>query len=154
MFAEAVLLFLKFILDCFIGGSQNQNQTINLHQFDSVYYTLFWQYQNERISLLTRQARTTWGLNNLQHLSSIPNFSTHDPWTGAPEEFKYFIQEFIYLKNNIFSRISMLQHVIVIYASILHVADQQKILNCKLLDSKEIFKVYLTGKQLRLQFKP
>lgn len=50
---------------------------------------------------------------------------------GAPEEFKYFIQEFIYLKNNIFSRISMLQqHVIVIYASILHVADQVKILNC------------------------
>lgn len=49
---------------------------------------------------------------------------------GAPEEFKYFIHEFIYLKNSIFSRISMLQHVIVIYASILHVADQVKILNC------------------------
>lgn len=43
---------------------------------------------------------------------------------GAPEEFKYFIQEFIYLKNNIFSRMLMLQHVIVNYASTLHVADQ------------------------------
>lgn len=52
---------------------------------------------------------------------------------GAPEEFKYFIQGFIYLKNNIFSRISMLhiivQHVIVNYASTLHVSDQVKILN-------------------------
>lgn len=54
MFAEAVLLFLNFILDCFIGGNQNQNKTIHLQQFDSVYYTLFRQYQNERISLLTR----------------------------------------------------------------------------------------------------
>lgn len=43
---------------------------------------------------------------------------------GAPEEFKYFIQEFIYLKNNIFSKMLMLQHVIVNYASTLHVADQ------------------------------
>lgn len=42
----------------------------------------------------------------------------------APEKFKYFIQEFIYLKNNIFLRILMLQHVIVNYASTLHVADQ------------------------------
>lgn len=67
----------------------------------------------------------------MQHLSLIPNFSTRDPGhLGTPEEFKYFTQEFIYLKNNIFSRISMLQHVIVIYASILHVADQVKIQNC------------------------
>lgn len=35
MFSDAVLLFLNFILDCFIGGNQNQNNTINLQQFDS-----------------------------------------------------------------------------------------------------------------------
>lgn len=50
---------------------------------------------------------------------------------GAPEEFKYFIQGFIYLKNNIFSRMLhiIVQNVIVNYASTLHVADQVKILN-------------------------
>lgn len=29
MFSDAVLLFLNFILDSFIGGNQNQNKTIN-----------------------------------------------------------------------------------------------------------------------------
>lgn len=50
---------------------------------------------------------------------------------GAPEEFKYLIQGFIYLKNNIFSRMLhiIVQNVIVNYASILHVADQVKILS-------------------------
>lgn len=38
MFSDAVLLFLNFILDSFIGGNQNQNKTINLQQFDSFYY--------------------------------------------------------------------------------------------------------------------